>query len=525
MLKNVLILGGSSLVSRLLGVLRDSLFARIFGAGGVGIFNLDVYYGAFKIPDLIYGILISGAVGTAFIPVLAMIRKGKDFDSVESDFVSNTINIFCVFTFIFVIFAFIFAPLLVDFLVPGFSEESKVLTVEATRIMLLSPFFFSISSFFQAYQNASNSFFYYALAPIIYNLSIIFSAYFFAEDYGIIALAYGVVVGSISHFLIQIPALFKLGFKYRFRFDVFNMYFKKLLHLFTPRIFSASIFQITQVFDVIIASLLTAGSITVLSYAFNLSSLPMGIIGVSFAVASFASFSEVGARVMANQSDKKLKIEFSNKLSSSLQTMYFFLIPSLVGLFVLRDFIIELILNNDNLPMEFSTQISQTLLMYIPGVIATGTIPMLSRAFYCIHNSKTPVVLSVIMMILNLGMNYYLAIILGYGTFGIALASSTTAIFGLLLYLYFLFRQSLFSLSIKQIVGFGYIFGGSLIMGVILSFVIQFINFYELSTVLQLIILCFLTYLGAIFYYLLTKTRHFDESLSLRKILFFNFVR
>ena len=205
----VSILAIAVLFSKLLGVLRDRLLAGSFGAS----IDLDIYFAAFKIPDLIYGIIFAGGVLVSLLPLFSDIyneNKEKSWD-----FINNLINIFLVVFVVVGILFFVFSPELVNKMVSGFDEGAIQKTVELTRLIFISVLFFGLSSIFSTILNYFNRFVAYSLAPILYNLGIIFGIIFLAPHWGIFGVGIGVVLGALLHLLVQVPTAIKLGYRYR----------------------------------------------------------------------------------------------------------------------------------------------------------------------------------------------------------------------------------------------------------------------------------------------------------------------
>ncbi len=207
----------SSLISRFLGIFRDRILAGEFGAGD----TLDVYYAAFRIPDLIFNLLVLGALSAGFIPVLSLlIKKSKEKKNYEDNkkawgFTNNLLNILGLSLLIVSVLGIFFAPALMKLVAPGFSPEKQKLTADLTRIMFLSPIFLGVSSILGGILQTFKRFFVYSLAPIVYNIGIIIGALYFVPLWGIHGLAWGVVLGAFMHMFIQLPMALKLGFRYR----------------------------------------------------------------------------------------------------------------------------------------------------------------------------------------------------------------------------------------------------------------------------------------------------------------------
>ncbi len=473
--KSAFILSLSSLFSRVLGVVRDHLLARNFGVGGEGIFNLDVYYAAFRVPDFIYALLIMGTVSAAFVPILSGIMHGEGEMLTEkaSKFVSNVLGVMFSSVGLACVGMFIFAPLILKLLVPGFESADFELTVMVTRLMLLSPLFFSLSSVLQATQNAFDKFAYYALAPVLYNVGIILGIVFFAPVYGVFGVAIGVILGASLHFLIQIPGVRGLRFRYRPFICLRDKDLREMIRLVIPRIVGMSVMQVNLIFDTIVGSLLAAGSITVLNYAINLNSAPMGMIGVSFAIASFATLSSLGVDVEKASGESKVKAleKFAAQLQRVVTSVLLFVVPAAVLLFILRFRVVDLILNFGVFTSEDVILTANTLAFFLIGLVGQSLIPVFARSFYAFKNTIIPVAISVIAMCLNIALNFYFALHVGMGVYGIALATAIAALFNMLLLSIFLkakFLKGVSFLSWKRV--FGIVFS-SLVMGGIVYFV------------------------------------------------------
>lgn len=431
-----LLLAVSSLLSRFLGVLRDFVFAKIFGVGAEGgIFALDAYFAAFRVPDLLYTLLIAGAMSAAFIPIYTRLMKKGDREA--SLFASRILNGLLIILLFFSILAWIFAPVLVPFIAPGFEGELMKTTVELTRIMLLSPLLLGLSSVFQGIENSHKTFWGIALAPIVYNLSIILAAWFFAPEFGVYALAWGVVIGAALHFLVQIPGGMQSSFKYHFNFQFSSKEVRDFITLSVPRLFGISVSQIGIFVDTIIASLLALGSISIFNYALNLQSLPYGVVAISLSVAVFSTLSE-----QANDTKK-----FMKTMRKSLHTIIFWALPAVVGLYILRTTIVALILKGGAFDESATLMTSLTLGIFIWAAIGQSIVPLFARAFYSLHETKTPVFIAFFAVLLNVSSSLILTQIYGFEVWALAVSAVISASVNAVLLWIFLSRRLQVSLS------------------------------------------------------------------------------
>lgn len=420
------LVGGFSLVSRFLGIFRDRILAGQFGAGD----SLDIYYAAFRIPDLIFNLLILGALSAGFIPIftalirspLAKVRSLFGDDNREAwELTSNILNILGVALVILCGLGVIFAPQIMRLITPGFSQEKIDLTVSLSRIMFLSPIFLGISSIFGGVLQSFKRFFVYSLSPIFYNIGIIIGALYLVPVWGIYGLAWGVSIGAVAHMLVQIPTLIQLGFKYRFSFDFKDSKVIKIWLMMVPRTMSLAISQINLLVVTIIASTLQSGSLTIFNLANNLQSFPVGIFGISFAIAAFPAMS-------ASAFDKKNLVK---DLSSAARQILFFIIPAAIILLALRAQIIRVILGTGQFDWQDTILTFNTLGFFSLSLFAQSLTPLLVRAFYARHDSKTPFFIGLIVAFFNIFLSIWLSGRMGVA--GLALAFSLASIFNIIL--------------------------------------------------------------------------------------------
>ena len=382
------LLAVSALVSRFLGLLRDRLLACHFGAGQ----ELDAYFLAFRIPDFIYGILIMGGVSVIFLPVFAEYFKKSEK---EGWYLANVVlNCFLVLLIILCGILAILTPWLIKLIGPGFDPSQRDLAISLTRIMFLSPIFFGLSSIFSGILHYFNRFLAYSIAPILYNLGIIFGIIFFVPIFGVMGLVYGVVLGAFSHWVIQIPAAKASGFRY---IPVFNFKYPGLLKIFkfmTWRVIGASVYHINLIVITAIASTLVIGSIAVFNFANNLSHFPIGIIGASFAMAAFPALSRAWA--------DGAKEEFLENFSSTFRQILFLVIPISLLIFLLRVEIVQLILGTGRFGWPEVQLTSASLGLFSLGIFALTLTPLLLRSFFSLQDVKTPTIIGLIYMVLTI---------------------------------------------------------------------------------------------------------------------------
>ncbi len=428
-------IAGSSLASRILGIFRDRILAGEFGAGD----TLDVYYAAFRIPDMIYGLLIMGALSAGFIPIFTdLIKDEKNCrNNCEAwRFSSNILNIMMLGMIALIIIAFWLAPNIMKAIVPGFSPEKQKLTVELTRIMFLSPLFLGISNVFSGILQSFKRFFVYSLSPIFYNIGIIIGALYFTPLYGIRGLAWGVVLGAFLHMLVQVPLTFKLGYRPAFILDLKDKLTIKLGRMMIPRTLTLAVGSINDLIIAIIASTLASGSLAIYNLADNLQSFPVGIFGISFAVAAFPSLSK-------SIRDAKKTIEH---FSATFRQILFFIIPASILFLTLRAQIVRALLGTGAFTWRDTILTIDTLGFFMIGLFAQASIPLLVRMFFARKDSKTPFYIGIATVFANILLSLWLpnAVFCGnifnwqagtdtscttLGVSGLALAFSLSSIF------------------------------------------------------------------------------------------------
>jgi putative peptidoglycan lipid II flippase len=412
-----LLLAISSFLSRLLGVYRNHELASLFGATPLS----DAYFAAFQIPDTLYRLLVFGAISASFVPLFLTLRKKED-ESHDPElrswqFVSSILNGFLLVMLILCFFAFIFSNELVEFLYPSFSNSLQQTTTQLLRIMLLSPIFFTFSSLFSGIQNAFRSFWGFAFAPIVYNLGILFGIFVLSPSFGIHGVAYGVVIGAFLHAAVQGIPCIKLGFNWH-PVLIWDKWFKQLIITGIPRILTLAGFQLNFFIEGLIASSLSIGSLTVLRYAQDIQSFPIGIIGVSVALTSFS--------ILTHFVIDGKPAELAQHIEEKISHILFLTIPCAFGLFALRIPIVSLILKGGIFDAH-AVQMTSSVLGYLCiGLVAAALYPLIARVFFAFHDTIRPLFITIIMVIFNTFLALFFSQTIGISGVGLASAISTT---------------------------------------------------------------------------------------------------
>lgn len=422
-----LILAVSAALSRLLGVLRDSLLYRTFGAGR----ELDVYFAAFRVPDFIYNIIIAGGVVVAFLPLFAeYFLKNKD-DAWR--FANNVFNIFLFFLLAASVIGVILAPILTKLITPGFDKEQLSLVVLLSRLLFLSPILLGLSSLFSGVLQYFNKFLAYSLAPIFYNVGIILGILFLAPVSGISGVVLGVILGALLHVLIQVPSAIGSGFRWQPIFNFKEPGLRKVFSLMIARTFGVAAPQIGLVVATAIASTLPAGALSVFSFSNNLQQFPLGLVGIPFAMAAFPGLSRAVASAQ--------KEEFLRTLRRTFLKVTAIILPLSLLIFSFREQIVALIYRYGKFGQSPALGlIGDTLGFFSLGIFASCLIALVLRAFFALKDTKTPTIIAVLAMLLNIALCFWFVQIF-HSVVGLALAFSVDSILQLLFLLIMLKRK------------------------------------------------------------------------------------
>ena len=419
----VLLIGLSFLGSRLLGVARTGVIADQFGTS----VELDAFWVAMRLPDLVFQLLAGATLAAAFIPVYARVLQNRGERSAWR-LASIVLNWVLIGTIALAVAVFFAAEWIVPALAPGLGEDSGVQdaiiedAVFLTRVLLLSPILFAVSGMLTGILHARRHFLLPAISPMLYNLAIILGALLLPEELGVEALVIGVVAGSGLHLMIQLPALstalVRSGGGLGFNFNLGDLEAREVLRLMAPRTLGLAAAQINLIVLTFFGSLLGVSTISALNFAWLLLMFPVGLFGISLATAVFPSLAEraaVGGPSAVN-----------SLVSQTLRFTLFLAIPASVGMLLLRDSIVVTLLEHGAFDAAASQLVSDALLFYSIGVFAHAAIEIVSRGFYALGDTRTPVALAISSMLLNIILS---ALLVGpMGLKGLALALSVSAI-------------------------------------------------------------------------------------------------
>jgi putative peptidoglycan lipid II flippase len=421
-----LILTIAALASRLLGWIRLLVIGSQFGASR----ELDAYFAAFRIPDAIFQLVVAGALSAALIPVFASYRaRGQDAEAWQ--LASSVINLVLIALALFSLVMAIFAPVFVPIVAPGFDAPTTELTIRMTRVMLLSPVLIGMGAVVTGILNSYQQFTIPAIAPLLYNVAIIASAIFLAPVMGVEGLAVGVAIGSLAHLLVQVPNLARVGQRYDLTIGLSHPGVRRVAWLMGPRTLGLAAGQLNFLVSTVLASGLPEGSLTAYNYAFQLSQIPVGVVGVSIAVALFPTLSQDAALGRVG--------EIRRQVASAVRILVFVAAPLMAIMIVLRGPLTSVFYEYGAFSASATDRTASALLFFAVGLGGHIVVHVLARAFYAMQDTRTPVMWAIVAVAINVPL---MAALVGpMGVEGLALALSISAVLEVIGLLWSLHRR------------------------------------------------------------------------------------
>jgi len=453
--------GSMTFISRILGFVRDTLIARIFGAGMLS----DAFIVAFKIPNLLRRISAEGAFSQAFVPILAEYKSQRTFDETKT-LVNRVATWLAIILVVVTLLGMLSAPFLVSIIAPGFSvnPEKMQLTVELLRITFPYIFFISLVSMAGGVLNTYNKFGIPAFTPVWLNVAMISAVLFFAEYFAepIKVLAWAVFVGGFLQLIFQIPFLKKIGLLPTFDFKWNDEGVWRVLKLMGPAVLGVSVAQISLIINTVFASFLKTGSVSWLYYADRLMEFPTGVLGVALGTILLPSLSK--AYSAKNES------EYSELLDWGLRLTFLLAAPAAVALAVLATPLIITLFFYGKFTALDVAMTQQALIAYSLGLIGLILVKILAPGFYARQNIKTPVKIALFVLLITQMMNFLFVFVLDFKHAGLALAIGLAACLNAAMLYYQLRKAQLFHPK----VGWGLFFIKLLIALIVLGFVLFF---------------------------------------------------
>lgn len=397
--------------SRFLGLVRQRTLAHFFTPNDISLF-----FAAFRLPDTIFEVLVFGTFSSAFIPVFTK-AIGKDKNNAWQ--LASTVSNIGLLVFIALALVVSFsAKGLYGIIAPGYSQVERDQIVQLTKVLFTAQGFFVLSYVLTGVLESMRRFLVPALAPLFYNLGIILGIVFLTHNFGLLAPAIGVLIGALSHFLIQLPLAVKLGYRVTTSF-VIDKNVKKIGRLAAPRILELSFNQVVKGVELYLASFISTAAYAYYYLGNSIQLIPVGIFGTSVAKAALPTLSSQSENI-----DK-----FRKSLWNSLYQIVFLVTPVATILIVLRIPIVRLIYGTEIFDWESTVQTGLVVSAFAVGVVFQASIALLARAFYALHDTKTPVAVSVVAMIIIVFFNFALVRGLGLPVWGLAAAFSLGSAF------------------------------------------------------------------------------------------------
>jgi putative peptidoglycan lipid II flippase len=390
-----LLMGCFTLLSQILALFRDRNIAAFIGPSP----QLDAYYAAFRVPDLIFISIASLASITVLIPFIVEKMSGEKVTEEARKFLNDVFTVFFATMVLVAIVAFFILPYLKFFIAPGFSPAMQAKVILLSRIMLLSPILMGLSSLFSTVTQLFRKFFIYSLSPIFYNFGIITGVIFLYPIFGINGLVFGVVLGALMHCLVQVFASFGCGFIPKFSSSINFKEIKRVALISLPRTLGLAFNSIALLSIVAFASYLPSGSISIFNFSFNLQSVPLNIIGISYAIAAFPT-------LVKSFSEKK--DEFKKHLKSTARQIIFWSLPITFLFIVLRAQIVRVLLGSGSFSWDDTRLAAAALAIFSLSIVAQGMTALLSRAYYAAGDTKRPLTVNLFCSILIIILSYIL---------------------------------------------------------------------------------------------------------------------
>lgn len=377
------LLAFSALLSQVLALLRDRMLASSFGAGH----NLDLYYSAFRIPDLIFAVLASVVSASVIMPFF--IERNTQGHKEAKDFFDEVFSFYFLSMVVVSSLAFVFSPYLLKILFPPLVKTAQFNDlVLMTRILLLSPFFLGLSNLFSTVSQSYRRFFLYALSPILYNIGIIFGIVFLYPYFGLPGLTLGVILGAFLHFFVQVPFAVEKGFWPRLRLSFSSSFssIKKVILISIPRTITVSSNEITELFLISFASFLVPGSISIFNFSFNLQSVPFAIIGISYSMATFPTLT----KLFGNGEHGK----FVEEMIASSRHIIFWSVPVTMLFIVLRAQIVRVILGAGRFNWDDTRLVAAALAIFTVSLLAQNMTTLFVRSYYSRGKTRAPLMMN-----------------------------------------------------------------------------------------------------------------------------------
>lgn len=431
-LSAALVITLANIFSSIFGLWRERVLINQFFGTAVSEQAYEAFQVAFQIPDMIFQLIVMGALAASFIPLFTELKKKNEKQAFQ--FTSIVMNWVMLVFVVISILAFVFTEPITSLRTGAeFTPDQIAIAVKLTRLMLFAQLFFAISNFLTGILQAYQRFIAPALAPIFYNLGIMLGTIFLAKYFGIYAAGLGVLIGAFLHMAVQLPLVWKMGFRFRFDFNLKFPSVKNLFSMMPPRLMTVGVTEFQNLAMGFFATTIGDLSFVVLKLASRLMTLPIRFFGVPISQASLSFLSE--------ESAVQNREKFNRLLLQSLNQIAFFAMPASVLLLILRVPIIRLIFGTYNFPWKTTVLTGKIVAIIAISITAQAMVQLLVRAFHALKDTKTPFIITIVTVLFYLLISYLSVYVFSLGVMGLGLAISLAAFIELILFLFLLNKK------------------------------------------------------------------------------------
>lgn len=435
--RSTVIVSSMTMLSRILGLVRDMVMMSVFGAGGL----MDAFFVAFKIPNFLRRLFAEGAFSQAFVPVLTEYKETKTFNEVRL-LISRVAGVLSLILLVLTVAVIFLSPFVIKVFAVGFDPQTAQVASDLLKITFPYLFFIAMTAFFGSILQSYNRFAMPAFAPVLLNISMICGALFFADyfEISVTALAWSVAIAGLLQLVIQLPELYRLGLLARPSVSFRDEGVQKILHLMLPAIFGVSVTQINLLMNTTFASMMAEGSVTWMYSAERLSELPLGLIGVAIGTVILPSLSS--SRAKADEQGFKKTLDWAARL------IILFGLPASLAVFALSDILMDALFVRGKFTHQDALMSGLALKALAGGILGFMLIKILAPAFFAGQDTKTPVKVGIVSVFANMIFSvafigiFYLFKLPLHG--GLALATTAASFVNAGLLYYFLHKRGIF---------------------------------------------------------------------------------
>jgi len=421
----------ANIASAASGLVRQRLLISHFFDTAISRQAYEAFLVAFQIPDMMFQLIVLGAVSAAFIPILSQYRNNREEELTYMNSMMNSVLLIFMAVGVLV---FIFAEPLTRFRTgSAFTPEQFKIAVEMTRIMVFAQFFFAISNFLTGMLQSHKRFIVPALAPILYNVGILLGAFLLSPQFGIYAAGIGVVIGAALHMVIQFPLAIKLGYRFRPRISLNHPGVIRTYKLTPPRTASLAITQLQQLADGFFTTSIGKLSYLIMDLAFALMTMPIRFFGVPI--------SQAALPFLSDEAGQKDLTRFKDLVLKSIHQIAFLAYPAAVLLLILRVPIVRIVYGTRNFPWETTLMTGRVVAIISLSIAAQAIVQLLIRAFYALKDTKTPLFITIVTVVFYITGSALAVFVFKAGVIGMAIVLTITNILEMIFFLFCLDRR------------------------------------------------------------------------------------